>query len=66
MASTWQSQNALVLKYLESRRSLTAAEAMDRFGCFRLAARICELRARGHNIVTIWETNSRTRKRWAR
>lgn len=63
---TWQSQSALVLKYLQSGRSLTAAEALARFNCFRLAARIRELRERGHNIITIWEIDRRKRKRWAR
>jgi hypothetical protein len=27
-------------------------EALERFGCFRLAARIADLRSQGHNINT--------------
>ena len=66
MTSMWQSQNAKILKHLQSGRSITAVEALDRFGCFRLAARILNLRNRGYKIATTWETDSRKRKRWAR
>jgi hypothetical protein len=39
-------------KYLSSGRSLTAIEALTKFGCFRLAARISDLRRDGINIAT--------------
>jgi len=39
-------------KYLSSGRSLTAIEALTKFGCFRLAARISDLRKDGINIAT--------------
>ena len=44
------SQNASILAYLSRRKSLTALSALERFGCFRLAARIYELREQGHRI----------------
>jgi len=39
-------------KYLSSGKSLTAIEALTKFGCFRLAARISDLRRDGINIAT--------------
>jgi hypothetical protein len=42
----------VILEWLLSGRSLTAVEALNRFGCFRLAARIENLRADGHAIQT--------------
>lgn len=39
-------------------------EALDKFGCFRLAARIDELRKQGHNIIT--ETIKAGEKEYAR
>ena len=37
-------------------QGLTARDAMLELECYRLAARIAELRAQGHNIVTHNET----------
>ena len=48
------SQNAAILSHLSRRKSLTALSALERFGCFRLAARIYDLREAGYTI------NSRT------
>ena len=39
-----RSQNARILAHLISGRPLTAMQALDKFGCFRLAARIDQLR----------------------
>ena len=44
--------------------SITAVEALEKFGCFRLAARIEEFRKQGHNITT--ETVKRGDKEFAR
>jgi len=38
--------------HLTAGHSLTALEALQRFGCFRLAARINDLRAEGMKIGT--------------
>ena len=46
------SQEKQILGYLQSRGSITAIEALQEFGCFRLAARIADLRAKKHNIET--------------
>lgn len=45
-------QNAQVLKHLEDHKHITPLEALQNYGCFRLAARIYELRAIGHHIIT--------------
>lgn len=50
--------------YLQAGNSITAVEALDKFGCFRLAARIDEFRKEGHNITT--ETVSQNGKEFAR
>lgn len=41
-----------VLQHLQERGSITPLEAMDGFGCYRLGARIWDLRRDGHDIVT--------------
>lgn len=46
------SQASDILAHLEQRGSITAIEALELFGCFRLAARINDLRGDGHNILT--------------
>lgn len=39
-----------ILTYLKSGRSLTPLEALDRFGCLRLGARIWDLKQEGYEI----------------
>ena len=46
------SQSAKVLYHLQNYGSLTAIEALELFACFRLAARINDLKEAGHNIQT--------------
>ena len=53
-----------ILWHLEHRGSITPIEALNELGCFRLAARIEELRRSGHGIKTIIE--KRKGKRYAR
>lgn len=50
--NTSSSQRAKVLRYLQAGNSLTALQALNRFGCARLASRIDELRQAGLNITT--------------
>ncbi len=45
-----RSQAALILAYLEAGNTLASLEAINRFGCARLASRICDLRNLGHSI----------------
>lgn len=44
-------QVAKILEHLQ-RSPLTPLEALDQYGCFRLAARIDELKRQGHLIAT--------------
>lgn len=45
------SQNDMVLSYLKRGKTLTALQALNKFGCFRLAARVHDLRNSGYDIV---------------
>jgi hypothetical protein len=47
------SQTAAILGHLQSGQSITALEALELCGCFRLAARIRDLRAAGHSIISV-------------
>ena len=44
------SQNDQLLNYLKQGHSITQLEAVYSFNCFRLGARIHDLKAKGHNI----------------
>lgn len=48
-----KSQAEMVLEYLQKYGEITAIEALTAIRCFRLAARISDLRADGHNITTV-------------
>lgn len=47
-----ETQNQRILDYLKEGKSITPLEALHRFDCFRLSARIHNLRKEGHNITT--------------
>ena len=47
-----ESQNARIKKHLESGKSLTTLDALHSFNCFRLGARIHNLKGEGMNIQT--------------
>jgi hypothetical protein len=65
MKST-DSQNALIKGWLMNGRSLTTLEALNMFGCFRLAARISNLRDEGMDIHTeIVEINDKRVARYS-
>jgi len=51
METTTESQNKRIRKYLESGRSLTGFDAFYMFGCWRLPARINDLKKIGVNIA---------------
>ena len=44
-----------ILKHLQTRGTLTPIDALNEYGCFRLAARIKDLRDSGYDIVTVNE-----------
>ena len=59
-----KSQNAEILDYLKTGKSLTAQQAIHNMRVFRLAARIADLRGSGYPIAT--ETIKRRNKRSGR
>ena len=58
------SQERNILDHLRRVGYITPREALDTYGCFRLAARVRGLRLDGHDIRT--ETVRRDGKRFAR
>ena len=46
------SQNSLILKHLQSGKTLTPIDALNLFGSLRVGARIKNLRDLGHNVIT--------------
>lgn len=50
-------QASRILAYLQRGNAIDPVAALDRFGCFRLAARIKDLRDDGHAIATERVTN---------
>lgn len=49
-AQTSASQCNQIAAWLREGRSITALQALNLFGCMRLASRICDLRERGMDI----------------
>ena len=65
-ASVERTHAELVLDYLREHGSVTPLDALNEFGCFRLGARIYDLRKAGHRIVTEMEEGARPNTRFAR
>ena len=48
-----------IRRHMEEHGSITSITALERYGCFRLAARIYDLRGMGHEIdAQRWKTRS--------
>lgn len=47
------SQNAAILNHLKKVGPITPMEALSKYGCFRLASRIYDLRMLGHDISMV-------------
>ncbi len=54
------SQKLQVLNHLRGGKSITPIEALNKFGCFRLADVIYKLRGSGHTITTTIERVGKT------
>lgn len=52
-----KTQKEQIKKYLLSRKTITPLQALNKFGCFRLAAVIYKLKNEGLKIVTEMEYN---------
>ena len=44
-------QNEMILQYLKTGKTLTPIEALDMFGCFRLASRVYDLKQAGWPVT---------------
>lgn len=53
---TSKSQTDQILEWMLSGRSITPLEALSRFGCNRLAARIADIKARGYLVYSEFVT----------
>lgn len=51
-------QSKQVLTYLKQGKTISQAEAIDLFNCYRLSAIIEKLRRQGYDIVTYNERNT--------
>jgi Helix-turn-helix domain len=60
------SQLESIRKSLEAGETITPIDALRRWGCFRLGARIDDLRHEGYNIETLMEKNTTGRGKHAR
>lgn len=47
-----KTQEESILRWLDAGMELTPLQALNAFGCFRLASRICNLRKKGYCIET--------------
>jgi hypothetical protein len=52
MRMAMKSQNNRILQHLKKGKPITPIDALNLYGCFRLSARIKDLRDEGHNIKT--------------
>ncbi len=50
------SQTKLIKEHFKQGKRLTALSALNDFGCFRLSARIPELKREGFPVESIWIT----------
>ena len=57
------SQNKKILAYLKTGKGITPLSALNYFGCFRLSARIADLRGQGYTISDEWYNIPRSNKR---
>ena len=55
MIAQKQSQCNRILEHMIVHGSITPLEALEQIGCFRLGARINDLRKAGYTIRTDWE-----------
>ena len=56
-------QSKEILGYLEKGNKITAIDALDRFGCLRLASRINDLKNKGHEIKA--KLIHKNKKKWS-
>ena len=62
------SQNNSILAYMQNGNRITPIEALNLFKCFRLTARICDLKQRGFDIkkqfIKVGNMNKKVMQYW--
>ena len=58
-------QCELILKHLKKGKKINPIQALNRYGCFRLGARIHDLKAEGHDIKSKIVENEEGTKHYA-
>lgn len=58
------SQNAAVLRHMETVGPIDTMTAIHEYGCTRLASRISDLKKMGFEIADEWKHDPLTGKRW--
>lgn len=53
MDNNLTSQSAQILDWMQKGNAITQLQAMRKFGCLRLSARIFDLRADGHEVERV-------------
>jgi hypothetical protein len=60
-----ETQTKMILHHLRTQRRITPMDALESYGCFRLAARIHDLKENGHHIERQMVVCDRTGSRFA-
>ena len=59
---TSRSQTDLILEWMKEGNSITPLEALDRFKCFRLGARIADIKKKGYIVYSEFVTTDSEKK----
>lgn len=59
---TSRSQTDLILEWMLAGNSITPLEALEKFKCFRLGARIADIKARGYLVYSEFVTTPSEKK----
>jgi hypothetical protein len=61
-SKTSKSQTDLILEWMLAGNSITPLEALEKFKCFRLGARIADIKARGYLVYSEFVTTPSEKK----
>ncbi|SCC08795.1 Helix-turn-helix domain-containing protein [Snodgrassella sp. R-53583] len=64
--TTKTTQTSQILEYMRAGNSITPLDALRKFGCMRLGARIYDLKQDGHVINTLMVKDEKSGVRYAR
>lgn len=61
-SKTSKSQTDLILEWMLAGNTITPLEALEKFKCFRLGARIADIKARGYLVYSEFVTTQSEKK----